>query len=109
MHPSRVAHSIESLPPKKRKFLWSLIDTQNEGEIIAELHDEIQQGLISEISPEELITIIRDLELDEIVDILQILPDQKMKTFCLLCRKEIGKEFEKPYLSRRFSWWSYEY
>jgi len=77
MHPSEVAHSLESLPPKERKFLWSLIDTQNEGEIIAELHDEIQQELISEILPEELITIIRDLELDEIVDILQNLPDQK--------------------------------
>ena len=50
MHPSEVAHSIESLPPKERKFLWSLIDTQDEGEIIAELHDEIQQELISEIS-----------------------------------------------------------
>ena len=77
MHPSEVAHSLESLPPKERKFLWSLIDTQNEGEIIAELHDEIQQELISDISPEELITIIRDLELDEIVDILQILPHKK--------------------------------
>ena len=77
MHPSEVAHSIESLPPKERKFLWSLIDAKDEGEIIAELHDEIQQELISEISPEELITIISDLELDEIVDILQILPNQK--------------------------------
>ena len=77
MHPSEVAHSIESLPPKERKFLWSLIDMQNEGEIIAELHDEIQQELISDISPEELITIIRDLELDEIVDILQNLPHKK--------------------------------
>ena len=79
MHPSEVAHSLESLPPKERKFLWSLIDTHDEGEIIAELHDEIQQELISEISPEELITIIGDLELDEIVDILQILPNQKTK------------------------------
>ena len=56
MHPSEVAHSIESLPPKERKFLWSLIDTKNEGEIIAELHDEIQQELISEISSKELIS-----------------------------------------------------
>ena len=55
MHPSEVAHSIESLPPKERKFLWSLIDTQDEGEIIAELHDEIQQELISEISPKNLL------------------------------------------------------
>ena len=77
MNPSEIAHSIESLPPKERKFLWSLIDMQSEGEIIAELHEEIQQELISEISPEELITIISDLELDEIVDILQILPNQK--------------------------------
>jgi magnesium transporter len=79
MHPSEIAHSVESLPPKERKFLWSLIDTQDEGEIIAELNDEIQQELISEIPPEELITIISDLELDEIVDILQILPNQKTK------------------------------
>jgi len=77
MHPSEVAHSLESLPPKERKFLWSLIESQNEGEIIAELNDEIQQELISEISPEELVAIIGDLELDEIVDILQVLPEQK--------------------------------
>ena len=77
MHPSEVAHSIESLPPKERRFLWSMIETENEGEIIAELHDEIQQELMSEISTKELITIISDLELDEIVDILQILPNQK--------------------------------
>ena len=77
MRPSEVAHSLESLPPFERKFLWSLIETQDEGEIIAELHDEIQQELISEISPEELISIISDLELDEIVDILQVLPEQK--------------------------------
>ena len=77
MHPSEVAHSLGSLPPKERKFLWSLIESRNEGEIIAELNDEIQQELISEISPEELVAIIGDLELDEIVDILQVLPEQK--------------------------------
>ena len=76
MHPSEVAHTMESLPPKERKFLWSLIEIQDEGEIIAELHDEIQQELISEILPDELIAIIQDLELDKIVDILQTLPDR---------------------------------
>lgn len=76
MHPSEVAHTMESLPPKERKFLWSLIEIQDEGEVIAELHDEIQQELISEILPDELIAIIQDLELDKIVDILQTLPDR---------------------------------
>ena len=100
MHPSEVAHSIESLPPKERKFLWSLIDTQNEGEIIAELHDEIQQELISEISAEELITILGDLELDEIVDILQVLPDRKaeniLSAMSMRDRKRIREALEYP-------------
>ena len=76
MHASEIAHSIESLPPKERKLLWSMIETRDEGEIIAELNDEIQQELIAEISPKELIEIIGDLELDEIVDILQALPER---------------------------------
>jgi len=100
MHPSEVAHSIESLPPKERKFLWSLIDTQDEGEIIAELHDEIQQELISEISAEELITILGDLELDEIVDILQVLPDRKteniLSAMSMRDRKRIREALEYP-------------
>mgnify|MGYP001375393584 CR=1 FL=1 len=100
MQPSEVAHSIESLPPKERKFLWSLIDTQDEGEIIAELHDEIQQELISEISSEELMTIIGDLELDKIVDILQILPDKKAENILSSMshrdRKRIEDALEYP-------------
>ena len=77
MHSSEIAHSLESLPPKERQLLWSMIEIEDEGEIIAELNDEIQQELIAEISPDELIKIIGDLELDEIVDILQALPERK--------------------------------
>jgi len=77
MHSSEIAHSLESLPPKERQLLWSMIEIEDEGEIISELNDEIQQELIAEISPDELIKIIEDLELDEIVDILQALPESK--------------------------------
>ena len=77
MPSSEIAHSLESLPPKERKLLWSMIEIEDEGEIIAELNDEIQQELMAEISTEELIKIIEDLELDEIVDILQALPESK--------------------------------
>jgi len=80
MHSSEIAHSLESLPPKERKLLWSMIEIKDEGEIIAELNDEIQQELIAEISTDELIKIIEDLELDEIVDILQALPQRKTQS-----------------------------
>ena len=80
MHSSEIAHSLESLPPKERRLLWSMIEIKDEGEIIAELNDEIQQALIAEISTDELIKIIEDLELDEIVDILQVLPERKTES-----------------------------
>ena len=44
-----------------------------------ELGEEIQQDLISSISNEELAEAVKELELDEIVDILQNLPEERMK------------------------------
>ena len=44
-----------------------------------ELGEEIQQDLISSISNEELAEAVKEMELDEIVDILQNLPEERMK------------------------------
>ena len=79
MNSSELAHSLESSPPKQRKLLWSLIDDKDEGDVLADLGDEIQQELLLDISNEELSEIVSDLELDEIVDILQQLPENRMK------------------------------
>ena len=78
MNSAELAHSLESSPPKQRKFLWSLIDNEDEGDVLADLGDEIQQELLLEISNEELSEVVSDLELDEIVDILQHLPEKRM-------------------------------
>jgi len=79
MNSAELAHSLESSPPKQRKLLWSLIDDKDEGDVLADLGDEIQQELLFDISNEELSEIVSDLELDEIVDILQQLPENRMK------------------------------
>ena len=47
--------------------------------MLFELGEEIQQDLISNISNEELSEAVKELELDEIVDILQNLPEERMK------------------------------
>jgi magnesium transporter len=95
MHSSEIAHSLESLPPKERKLLWTMIEIQDEGEIIAELNDEIQQELIAEISTDELIKIIEDLELDEIVDILQALPESKTQSILSTMSKRDSKRIKE--------------
>jgi magnesium transporter len=79
MSSSEIAHALESSPPKQRNLLFSLLRTEEEGDVLFELGEEIQQDLISNISNEELAEAVKELELDEIVDILQNLPEERMK------------------------------
>ena len=79
MSSSEIAHALESSPPKQRDLLFSLLKTEEEGDVLSELGEEIQQDLISNISNEELGEAVKKLELDEIVDILQNLPEERMK------------------------------
>ena len=79
MNASEIAHMLESSPPKQRNLLFSLLKTEEEGDVLFELGEEIQQDLISNISDEELAEAVKELELDEIVDILQNLPEERMK------------------------------
>ena len=83
MSPSEIAHALESSPPKQRDLLFSLLKTEEEGDVLFELGEEIQQDLISSISNEELAEAVKELELDEIVDILQNLPEERMKNILL--------------------------
>jgi len=79
MSSPEIAHALESSPPKQRDLLFSLLKTDEEGDVLSELGEEIQQDLISNISNEELSEAFKELELDEIVDILQNLPEERMK------------------------------
>ena len=94
-----IAHALESSPPKQRNLLFSLLKTEEEGDVLFELGEEIQQDLVSNISNEELIEAVKELELDEIVDILQNLPEERMNkilsNMSLVDRKriEIGLTF----------------
>ena len=69
MTASEIAHALESSPPKQRNLLFSLLKTEEEGDVLFELGEEIQQDLVSNISNEELIEAVKELELDEIVDL----------------------------------------
>ncbi|MAV05330.1 MAG: magnesium transporter, partial [Flavobacteriaceae bacterium] len=77
---SEIAHALESSPPKQRKLFFSLLETNEEGDVLADLGEEIQQELVSNISNEELAEAVKELEPDETIDILQNLPEDRMNT-----------------------------
>lgn len=76
MHPAEIAHLLESSPPSRRSIIWELIDPENEGEILIELGDEVRTSLVDEMESGELVEAVKDLDIDDIVDFLQSLPNE---------------------------------
>ena len=79
MDSHEIAHCLESTPSEQRKVIWSIIDKSNEADVLSELGEEIQQDLFDEISNEELL------------DILQNLPQQRI-SFLLSKMTKIDRE-----------------
>ncbi len=74
--PAEVAHLIESSPPKIRKMLWELVETENEGEVLQHLSDEISASFLNAMSASQLVDLTSELDTDDVVDLLQQLPEQ---------------------------------
>ena len=76
MHPAEIADAIESLPPVRRSILWELIDTDVEGEILMEVGDEVRESLVRDMDMEELRAATDQLDLDDLADFVQSLPEK---------------------------------
>jgi magnesium transporter len=76
LSPPDVAHQLETAPPKYRRILWELVDPEISGEVIHELSDEIKLEFLDEMDSFEVASLTEGLDVDDIVDILQQLPDR---------------------------------
>jgi magnesium transporter len=72
---SEIGDLLESLPLTNRLAVWSLTDPELDGEILVEVNDEVRASLIRDTAPEELVAAVDDLDLDDLADILDDLPD----------------------------------
>ena len=72
---SEIGDLLESLPPAKRLAVWEMTDPELEGDVLVEVNDEVRGTLISGTSPEDLVAAVDDLDLDDLADIFDDLPD----------------------------------
>ena len=72
--PGEIANLLESLPPTRRGVAWELVDPESEGEILANVNDEVRDWLISESGDDELVAAAEGMELDDLADIINQLP-----------------------------------
>lgn len=73
---AEVALFLESLPSDKRKLVWELVEDSCQGEVLVSLHDEVRESLIGEMETEQLVEATRDLDLDDMADLIPDLPEE---------------------------------
>lgn len=72
---AEIGDLLESLPQTKRQAVWELVKVDLDGDVLVEVNDEVRAGLIRDTSPDDLIQAMSDLEIDDLADILNDLPD----------------------------------
>jgi len=75
LHPSEIAHLLESIPLRERAVLWEMVDSDDEGDVLVEVSDEVRDGLIKGMKTEQLIAAVDGMELDDLADLLIDLPE----------------------------------
>lgn len=75
LSPAEIGNLLESLPPGKRTIVWGLVDAEDDGEVLVHVGDEVREGLLAEMDPDEIIAAVEDLDIDDLADLVEDLPD----------------------------------
>lgn len=66
---------LESLPPARRQLVWGLVDSEYDGEVLVHVNDEVRASLIRDMDAEELVAASGSLDIDDLADIIEDLPE----------------------------------
>ncbi|MBS0230083.1 MAG: magnesium transporter [Proteobacteria bacterium] len=75
LSPAEIGSLLESLPPARRSVVWGLVDPEDDGEVLVHVGDEVREGLIADMDPDELVAAAADLDIDDLADLVEDLPD----------------------------------
>ncbi|SFI80305.1 magnesium transporter [Nitrosomonas sp. Nm34] len=79
LHPADIAHILEVLPLEDRLFIWGLVKTENDGEVLLEVSDGVRETLIADMGSSELVAAAEQLDADEIADLAPDLPSEVLE------------------------------
>ncbi|HEY0661209.1 MAG TPA: magnesium transporter [Lysobacter sp.] len=75
LSPAEIGNLLESLPPGKRTVVWGLVDPEDDGEVLVHVGDEVRESLLAEMDPDEIVAAVEDLDIDDLADLVEDLPD----------------------------------
>ncbi len=69
-----VALILESSPSKTRDELWELLDADYHGDVLEELSEDVRNGIISKMMPDNVVEALEDMDTDDLAETLSTLP-----------------------------------
>lgn len=72
---AEIGDLLESMPQSQRQEVWDLIKVDLDGDVLVEVNDEVRAGLIRDTSPDDLVHAMGELDIDDLADIIDDLPD----------------------------------
>ena len=99
LHPAEIAQLLESLPPARREIVWELTDPELDGDVLIELSEDVRDELISEMDAQELAAAAENMEVDDLADLIDSLPETVTQQ---LLRNMDQQDRER--LTRMLSW-----
>lgn len=75
-HPADIAFVLESLDSDARKMAWQLVQSEQRGAVLLEISEAVLRTLVADMPPAEIVAAVRQLESDDIADLVASLPDE---------------------------------
>jgi len=79
LHAADVAHLLEQVDARDRRELLTVWPGDLEGDVLSELDENLRAEVISQLAPAELAEAVRDLESDDVVDLVEYLGDEQQE------------------------------
>ncbi|MEW6169192.1 MAG: magnesium transporter [Pseudomonadota bacterium] len=75
LNPAEIANLLVSLPPAERNLVWEMVSSGDDGEVLLHVPDSVRAGLIRQMDVAELVKAAEELEIDDLADFLEHLPE----------------------------------
>lgn len=96
LHPADVAFLLEALSTEDRLTVWQHIKSErsavDSGEVLLELSESVRESLVAQMTTEEIVSAVEELDADELADLAPDLPPQ---VFDLLAAALTNEEREQ--------------
>ncbi|MDY0021659.1 magnesium transporter [Arenimonas caeni] len=95
LSPAEIGNLLESLPPAKRNIVWGLVDPEDDGEVLVHVGDDVRESLLAEMDHDEIIAAVEDLDIDDLAELAEDLPDTVIDEVLKSMDRENRERLEK--------------